>query len=66
MIETKKRSVVKTISWRLSGSASTFIISYLILGNIEIASSIAIIQVVANTALYYIHERIWNKINWGK
>lgn len=66
MIETNKRSIAKTISWRLTGSFSTFMISYLILGSFTIASSIAIIQIIANTLLYYLHERVWNKINWGR
>ena len=66
MIETTSRSIAKTISWRLTGSLSTFVISYLILGSFLIAGSIAIVQVTANTILYYIHERIWNKIHWGR
>lgn len=64
--ETGLRSLVKTISWRFTGSFATFTISYLILGDFTIASSIAIVQIVANTILYFIHERIWNKIQWGR
>ena len=66
MNDSNNRSIAKTISWRLTGSFSTFMISYLILGSFSIASSIAIIQIIANTLLYYLHERVWNKINWGK
>lgn len=66
MIETNNRSIAKTISWRLTGSFSTFMISYLILGSFAVAGSIAVIQVIANTLLYYLHERVWNKINWGR
>ena len=64
MSDSNKRSVAKTISWRITGSLSTFMISYLILGSFTIASSIAVIQIIANTFLYYVHERIWNKISW--
>lgn len=66
MIDSNNRSIAKTISWRLTGSFSTFIISYLILGSFSIAGSIAIIQIIANTLLYYLHERVWNKIDWGR
>lgn len=66
MIDTNSRSIAKTISWRLTGSFSTFMISYLILGSFSIAGSIAVIQIVANTLLYYLHERVWNKVNWGR
>ena len=66
MSDTKHRSLVKTISWRLTGSFSTFLISFIILGNFTIAGSIAVIQVIANTTLYYIHERCWDRIKWGR
>lgn len=64
--ETNIRSIAKTISWRFTGSFATFLISYIILGNFTIAGSIAIAQIIANTILYFIHERIWNKIQWGR
>jgi uncharacterized membrane protein len=66
MSDTAKRSLIKTITWRMTGSTATFGISYLISGNFVIAGTIAIIQLVANTILYFIHERIWNKIKWGR
>jgi uncharacterized membrane protein len=31
-----------------------------------VAGSIALVQITANTILYYLHERIWNKVKWGK
>jgi uncharacterized membrane protein len=65
-MDSSRRSLVKTISWRLTGSGATFIISYLISGSLGAAGSIALIQMMSNTVLYYFHERIWNKIRWGK
>ena len=66
MSDSPQRSLVKTISWRITGSSATFLISYLISGNLTVAGTIAIIQLTANTILYYIHERMWNKIGWGQ
>ena len=66
MTENPTRSLIKTISWRITGSFSTFLISYFILGSFLIAGSIAVVQITANTILYYLHERIWNRIYWGK
>ena len=66
MSDTSKRSLVKTISWRITGSGATFGISYLISGNFVVAGSIASIQLITNTILYFIHERIWNSIKWGR
>ena len=64
--DTSTRSLVKTISWRITGSGATFAISYLVLGDFSVAGTIAITQVTVNTILYYVHERIWNKITWQK
>lgn len=64
--ESPKRSIVKTISWRLTGSGSTFLISWLISNDLAIAGTIAIIQLIANTVLYYLHERLWNKVSWQR
>jgi uncharacterized membrane protein len=66
MSDTTQRSLVKTVSWRITGSSAVFVISYLISGSLSIAGTIAVIQLTANTILYYIHERIWNNIAWGK
>ncbi len=66
MSDTKLRSVTKTVSWRLTGTACTFIVSWLILGDISTSGTIAIIQLTFNTVIFYIHERLWNFIKWGK
>ena len=66
MNESNARSIVKTITWRLTGSGATFLISYLMIGDFSIAGTIAVIQMTSNTILYYAHERIWNVLTWGK
>ena len=66
MSDTPRRSLVKTISWRITGSGATFLISYLIARDFAVASTIAIVQLVANTVLYFLHERVWNRIAWGR
>lgn len=66
MSDKNARSLVKTVSWRLTGTGATFIISWIISNNFAIAGTIAIIQLVSNTILYYCHERIWNRIKWGR
>ena len=65
-MDTNTRSLLKTVTWRLTGSGATFGISWLISGDIAVAGTIAIIQIVANTVLYYFHERIWNSVKWGR
>jgi uncharacterized membrane protein len=64
--DTPKRSLAKTISWRITGSGATFAISYAILGDVTVSSTIAVIQLTFNTILYFAHERLWDKIRWGR
>lgn len=66
MHDTTVRSLAKTITWRITGTGATFVISYAIVGDISISSSIAAIQLTFNTVLYFIHERVWGKIKWGR
>lgn len=66
MKDTTTRSVVKTVSWRITGSSATFAISYAILGDVAVSGTIAVIQLTFNTILYFIHERIWNLVTWGR
>jgi uncharacterized membrane protein len=66
MSDMPKRSLIKTISWRITGSTATFLISYAILGDVSVSGIIAAIQLTFNTILYFIHERVWNKIKWGQ
>lgn len=60
------RTLVKTLTWRVVGSSSTFLISYIITGQLVIATGIAVMQMMANTILYYLHEVVWNSIKWRK
>jgi len=66
MQEKAYRSVVKTLSWRTIGTLDTIIISYFITGNLAMAASIGSIELFTKMALYYFHERAWNKINLGR
>jgi uncharacterized membrane protein len=61
-MDTKKRSLIKTITWRVTGSAATFLISYVVSGSIAAAGTIAVVQIITNTILYYGHERVWNRV----
>ncbi len=64
--EKLKRSLVKTISWRVVGTIDTIVISYLITGTLALAFSIGFVELVSKLVLYFFHERAWNKIKWGK
>jgi uncharacterized membrane protein len=60
------RSIVKAISWRLTGTLDTIIVSFFISGNVKIALSIGFVELFTKIALYYGHERLWNRISFGR
>ena len=62
----RTRSFMKAVTWRITASLDTFILSYIITGRFDWATSIAIFEIVTKAFLYYFHERIWNKYNWGR
>ena len=66
MKENHKRSLAKTISWRITGSLDTMLVSYLLTGSLKIAASIGLVEVFTKMILYYFHERTWNKIDYGR
>ncbi len=61
-----KRSLLKTISWRVIGTLDTILISWVITGALSLAFSIGFVELVTKMILYFFHERAWNKINWGR
>lgn len=64
--DTKARSLIKGISWRIFGTIDTFIISYIILEDFYMAAPIAILELFTKIILFYFHERIWNSIPWAR
>ena len=66
MSDTGKRSLIKTVTWRVTGSSATFLIAYIMTGNFAIAGVIGIVQLISNSILYFVHERVWNQIKWGR
>jgi adenylylsulfate kinase len=64
--ESHRRSLTKAVTWRVTGTIDTFIVSWLLTGEPKVALSIAGVEFFTKIFLYYSHERIWNKIKWGK
>ncbi len=61
----RKRSISKTVSWRLLGSIDTFIIAYIVTGEVKSGAFIVSAEMVTKMILYYLHERGWAHIRWG-
>lgn len=66
MTENSTRSLVKAVTWRFVGSFDTFILSWLITGHPVIAATITAVEFCTKVILYWLHERAWLKISWGR
>ena len=62
--DTKKRTMAKTITWRITASLTTFLIAWILTGDILVGASIGSIEAIAKIFLYYFHERIWINVGW--
>mgnify|MGYP001611694777 CR=1 FL=1 len=66
MKEKHVRSALKGITWRITGTIDTIVIVYILTGKLNLAMSIGGVEVITKIVLYYLHERIWFRIKWGK
>ena len=66
MASKRRRTLVKTLTWRILATTDTFLIAWLITGHWDWAGLIAGIEVLTKMFLYYFHERAWARITWGK
>jgi len=64
--ESHHRSLLKAISWRVTASTDTLLISWLITGKIGLALSISGVEILTKIGIYYLHERIWDRIPLGR
>ena len=64
--ETRKRSVVKALSWRAWATITTAIIVFIFTGEFALALTVGFLEVFVKMGLYVLHERLWQKIRYGK
>lgn len=63
--EKKRRSIAKTITFRVSATVVTVLIVLLFTGNLTASIGVGILDFVSKLLLYYWHERIWDGVHWG-
>jgi len=59
------RHLAKTISWRIVGTIDTMVLGFLVTGDFKMALTLGGLEVFSKMILYFIHERVWYKINFG-
>ncbi len=65
-METTKRIAAKAITWQLSGLIAMSAIGYIITGSLESASGFAVFSALLGTVFFFVHEKIWSRITWGR
>ena len=65
VLESKKRHIAKTITWRFIGTMDTMILAWFISGNPLTGLKIGFAEVITKMILYYLHERVWYKMDFG-
>tara|TARA_Y100001937_G_scaffold128799_1_gene208205 strand:+ start:29117 stop:29410 length:294 start_codon:yes stop_codon:yes gene_type:complete len=65
VVEKHYRSMLKAVSWRVTGTLDTMAVSYIITGSFAMAASIGVFEVFTKMVLYYLHERVWSKLKVG-
>lgn len=60
-----KRHILKTITWRIVGTIDTIILGWIISGDPNIGLSVGGAELFTKMFLYYLHERIWYKTEFG-
>jgi len=62
----KKRSICKAVSWRTLATLTTAVIVFVFTGRVALALTVGLLEVFAKMGLYFFHERVWQKVHWGK
>jgi len=64
--ETKTRSLIKTITFRIVLTLSHIINGFIVTGSLLMGFKIAGMALVINSMLYWLHERSWNYLKWQR
>jgi adenylylsulfate kinase len=65
-METRARSIAKAVSYRVLGSATTALIVYVLTGKPTLSVGAGVMDVVLKIGAYFLHERVWNHISYGR
>lgn len=65
-MDTKKRILMKAITWQLMGFVVMTLIGYLFTGSLSASGGIAIAGAVLGFLSYFVHELVWGKVKWGR
>lgn len=65
-MEQHKRTLAKTITWRLIALLTTIVVVYLYSGDVKESLYVGVTANFLKMFLYYVHERTWNRVHFGR
>jgi uncharacterized membrane protein len=66
MKDSRIRSVFKALTWRAIATGTTMTLVYLGTGDVELMAHIGVADVIIKLFFYFVHERAWGRIGWGR
>jgi len=64
--ESHPRTLVKTITFRVCATITTVLIVFAFTGKLLLSLGVGAVETVVKLLLYYVHERIWGRVRWGR
>ena len=65
-MEKPLRSLFKAISWRIVATLTTILLVFVYTGNWVISGSVGLLELILKIVIYYVHERVWNLVGFGR
>ena len=65
-METRARSIAKALTWRMGGLVVTIAVVWVVTGQAKLAASVGLADTLVKLLAYYVHERFWLKIRFGR
>ena len=64
--ETHARSVMKALSWRVMGTVATTVLVWIFTRRFSLALWVGGLEFVSKIAIFWVHERVWDRLRFGK
>jgi len=65
-VESHVRSIAKAVTWRTGGTLVTFVVAWVMTRKLDLAAQIGLLDTAVKVAAFYVHERLWNRVGFGK
>ena len=65
-MENNKRLLTKALTWQLIGFVAMSLINYVVIGDWRQGMELSGLLTATGLVSYYLHERVWSRIGWGR